>query len=284
MVKMNCAALPAELIESELFGHEKGAFTGATCQRKGRFEMADGGTLFLDEVGELSLPAQAKLLRVLQEQEFERVGGQRTIKVDVRVIAASNRDLAAMVEAGRFRSDLYYRLNVFPVRVPPLRERREDISLLVSYFLGKFSRKLGREFSGLDDRSMAQLRSHDWPGNVRELQNVIERAAVLTEGLIVHVAPLAGAMRVAPAAAGPDLRTMEAVEYAHILQVLNVTEWVIEGKRGAAAILALEPSTLRYRMQKLGIRRPCTTKGDGKALRHCCATTTATAEREKAVL
>ncbi len=257
LVKMNCAALPGELIESELFGHEKGAFTGALQQRKGRFEMADGGSLFLDEVGELTLPAQAKLLRVLQEQEFERVGGSRVIKVDVRVIAATNRDLGEMVKAGTFRSDLYYRLNVFPIDVPPLRARREDIPVLVDHFLGTLARKLGRRFRGVDAISLKRLQSYQWPGNIRELQNIIERAAVIAAGEVVQVPELEASAFAPPAGGGAGpLRTLEDVETEHIREVLKLTEWIIEGKRGAAGILGMEPSTLRYRMQKLGIRRP----------------------------
>jgi PAS domain S-box-containing protein len=257
LVKMNCAALPSELIESELFGHEKGAFTGALQQRKGRFEMADGGTLFLDEVGELTLPAQAKLLRVLQEQEFERVGGSRVIKVDVRVIAATNRDLGEMVRAGTFRSDLYYRLNVFPIDVPPLRRRREDIPLLVNHFLAALARKLGRRIKGVDAMSMMRLQAYQWPGNIRELQNIIERAAVTAAGEVVQVPELeAPAILPQDGSGAGSLRTLEDVEKEHIREVLKLTEWIIEGKRGAAGILGMEPSTLRYRMQKLGIRRP----------------------------
>jgi PAS domain S-box-containing protein len=257
LVKMNCAALPSELIESELFGHEKGAFTGALQQRKGRFEMADGGTLFLDEVGELTLPAQAKLLRVLQEQEFERVGGSRVIKVDVRVIAATNRDLGEMVRAGTFRSDLYYRLNVFPIDVPPLRRRREDIPLLVNHFLAALARKLGRRIKGVDAMSMMRLQAYQWPGNIRELQNIIERAAVTAAGEVVQVPELeAPAILPQDGSCAGSLRTLEDVEKEHIREVLKLTEWIIEGKRGAAGILGMEPSTLRYRMQKLGIRRP----------------------------
>jgi PAS domain S-box-containing protein len=259
LITMNCAALPSELIESEMFGHEKGAFTGATAQRKGRFELADGGTLFLDEVGELSLPAQAKLLRVLQEQEFERVGGTRTVRVDVRVIAATNRDLNEMVKAGTFRADLYYRLNVFPVRVPPLRERTQDIPMLVQHFLNKQTRKLGRNIDGIDAGSLQRLVAYPWPGNIRELQNVIERAAVLTQGPIISIRD--GFSSGAPGnivTAVPlqtDMRTLEEIEAQHIRGVLDKCEWKIEGKHGAATILGLEPSTLRYRMQKLGIKR-----------------------------
>ena len=277
LVKMNCAALPSELIESELFGHEKGAFSGAIASRKGRFELADGGTLFLDEVGELSLPAQAKLLRVLQEREFERVGGSRPIRVDVRVVAATNRDLAQMVEAGLFRADLYYRLNVFPVRVPPLRERPEDIPLLVTHTLAGLARRLGKPLHGVSPAARERLIAWSWPGNVRELQNVIERAAILASGDTIEVEDLglmpvspgvalspvtglatqpmeaAAAMRPLPAPA-EESANLEAVERRHIEQVLTGCNGVIEGPKGAAAALGLHPSTLRSRMQKLGMR------------------------------
>ncbi|MFO1436518.1 MAG: sigma 54-interacting transcriptional regulator [Gammaproteobacteria bacterium] len=258
LITMNCAALPSELIESEMFGHEKGAFTGATAQRKGRFELADGGTLFLDEVGELSLPAQAKLLRALQEQEFERVGGTRTVRVDVRVIAATNRDLNEMVKAGTFRADLYYRLNVFPVRVPPLRERAQDIPLLVQHFLSKQARKLGRNIDGIDAESLQRLLTYPWPGNIRELQNVIERAAVLSRSPVVSIGVGMGDNMSSVITATPptaEMRTLEEIEAQHIRGVLEKCDWKIEGKNGAATILDLEPSTLRYRMQKLGIKR-----------------------------
>jgi transcriptional regulator with GAF, ATPase, and Fis domain len=243
------------LIESELFGHEKGAFTGATAQRKGRFELADGGTLFLDEVGELSPPAQAKLLRVLQEQEFDRVGGTKTLKVDVRVIAATNRNLLEGVKAGTFRSDLYYRLNVFPLEVPPLRERRPDIPLLARHFLKRFARKLGKPLLDIAPSSMERLERYTWPGNIRELQNVIERAAVLAKGSVLEIDDrLAVPMEARPSA--PFTGPLEEVERTYILGVLDDTDWLIEGQRGAAAILGLSPSTLRSRMQKLGIKRP----------------------------
>jgi len=256
LVKMNCAALPPELIESELFGHEKGAFTGATSQRKGRFELADEGTIFLDEVGELSMTAQAKLLRVLQEQEFERVGGSQTIRVDVRVIAATNRDLAEMVRAKTFRADLYYRLNVFPVVVPPLRERGADIAAIARHVLRKVARQLGREVVDFDAASLQRLRSYEWPGNVRELHNVVERAVILAAGTYASVPELGQREEPEASAARADLRPLEEVEAEHIAGVLALTNWVIEGRRGAAAILGLEPSTLRYRMQRLGIQRP----------------------------
>ncbi len=261
LVKVNCAALPRELVESELFGHEKGAFTGATQQRRGRFELADGGTLFLDEVGELPLEAQAKLLRVLQEQEFERVGGTRTLHADVRLIAATNRDLGRRAEAGEFRPDLFYRLNVFPVTVPPLRERREDIPVLVGHFLGKAARKLGKSFEGVAPAFVERAMSYGWPGNVRELENVVERAAILARGPVLDSlepfgaqAPSAqsGARATAPATSA----TLEDVERAHIERVLGTTRWVIEGERGAAHVLGLNASTLRGRMRKLGIRKP----------------------------
>jgi PAS domain S-box-containing protein len=255
LVKLNCAALPSELIESELFGHEKGAFTGATAQRKGRFELADGGTLFLDEVGELSLPAQAKLLRVLQEQEFDRVGGTKTLKIDVRVMAATNRNLLEGVKAGTFRSDLYYRLNVFPLEVPPLRERRPDIPLLARHFLKHFARKLGKPLLDIAPRSMERLERYGWPGNIRELQNVIERATVLARGSVLEIDDsLAVPMETGRSA--PFTGPLEEVERTYILRVLDDTDWLIEGQRGAAAILGLSPSTLRSRMQKLGIKRP----------------------------
>jgi formate hydrogenlyase transcriptional activator len=254
LVKVNCAALPAELIESELFGHEKGAFTGAIQQRKGRFELADGGTLFLDELGELSLSAQAKLLRVLQEQEFERVGGSETIRVDVRVIAATHRNLPEEIASGRFRSDLYYRLNVFPIEVPALRQRGADIPLLARFFLTKYAKKFGKHFDDIDPAGLDHLRHYSWPGNVRELQNVIERAVILSQGALLEIPPLQPS-RVNIAAAPASLQTLEKVEREHILRTLEETAWVISGPKGAAAILGMNPNTLRSRMLKLGISR-----------------------------
>ena len=257
-VNVNCAALPGELVESELFGHEKGAFTGATAQRKGRFELADRGTLFLDEVGELSASAQAKLLRVLQDQEFERVGGTHTLKVNVRLVAATNRDLAKMVKEGSFRTDLYYRLNVFPIRLPSLRERPSDIPLLVRYFLDKFARKMNKSIRDLSPNARERLLHYSWPGNIRELQNVIERATILARGPLLEI-DNALELRLDDQDAtttSPALASLEAMERAYILQVLERTGWVIEGEPGAAAILDLNPSTLRSRMQKLNIRKP----------------------------
>ena len=263
LIKLNCSALPTGLVESELFGHEKGAFTGATEKRTGRFELADGGTIFLDEVGELPPEVQVKLLRVLQEREFERVGGAKTIRVDVRVIAATNRDLAHAVTAGTFRQDLYYRLNVFPVEPPPLRERVQDIPLLVHYFLERYAAKIGRAITRVPREAMQRLLAYPWPGNVRELENVIERAVILSSGPELTVAPeLLPVLPVAPAAApartdipGGDPAALHEVDRQHILAVLKRTGWRIDGPQGAARILNLHPSTLRSRMQKLGIRR-----------------------------
>lgn len=254
LVKVNCAALAATLIESELFGHEKGAFTGALSRKIGRFELAHGGTIFLDEIGDLPLELQAKLLRVLQEGEFERVGGSQTIKVSVRVIAATNRNLTEAVKAGSFRSDLFYRLNVFPLTLPALRERREDIPLLVSHFLSRTGRKLGKPLERLSKESMERLMRYDWPGNVRELVSVIERAAILARGPVVHVEDSLD-LRLRAAADTPGLGKLEDIERAHILRVLEQTNWMIDGPRGAALILGLHPNTLRSRMQKLGIKK-----------------------------
>jgi formate hydrogenlyase transcriptional activator len=250
LVPVNCAGLPNELVESELFGHERGAFTGAIGLRKGRFELAHGGTLFLDEVGELPPAAQAKLLRALQEHQIERVGGSHPITVDARVIAATNRNLEEMVARGQFRADLYYRLHVFPIRLPPLRDRRADIPLLAHFFLDKYGRKVGRHFSGFQPESLLRLQRYHWPGNVRELQNVIERAVILGSPPRLEIRdPLA----IEPATAASAAAAVDDVVRAHILQVLEQHRWVIEGPRGAAAVLNLRPSTLRYRMKQLGI-------------------------------
>ena len=253
LVKVNCAALAAGLIESELFGHEKGAFTGAVTRKIGRFELADGGTIFLDEIGDLHLELQAKLLRVLQEGEFERVGGSHTIKVVVRVIAATNRNLNESVKAGAFRSDLFYRLSVFPVTLPPLRERKSDIPILVNHFLSRFAKKLGKPLRSLSNESMSKLMLYNWPGNVREVLNVIERAAILAQGPVVVVEDSLG-LRLEAIADDSRLVTLEDVERSHISRVLKESNWVIDGPRGAARILGLHPNTLRSRMQKLGIK------------------------------
>jgi formate hydrogenlyase transcriptional activator len=285
LVKVNCGAISAGLVESELFGHMKGAFTGAIANRDGRFRLADGGTIFLDEVGELPLDTQVKLLRVLQEQEFEPIGSSRTIKVNVRVVAATNRDLQQLVSDGKFRADLFYRLNVVPLRVPALRERASDIPLLATFFAQKFTKKMGRKVARISDETMGRLVSYPWPGNIRELQNVIERAVILSPGDTLVLgeelrapAALSGSSR--PEEARSEIRnpkseirnedrfvtsaattdcengSLEDVERRHIETILNQTNWMIEGERGAAKILNLNPSTLRSRMQKLGIKRP----------------------------
>ena len=263
LVKVNCSAISAGLVESELFGHMKGAFTGAIERRVGRFELADGGTIFLDEVGELSPETQVKLLRVLQEREFEPVGSSRTQRVNVRVIAATNRDLDEAVKAGRFRSDLFFRLNVFPLFVPPLRERRDDIRLLAMFFIEEMSAKLGKRVTSVADETVERMVAYDWPGNVRELQNVVERALILAKGSMLQIDPTmirspaggpGGVPSPTPSAERP-LRSLEDVERDHIRAVLERTTWIIEGPRGAARILNLHPNTLRSRMEKLGIKR-----------------------------
>ena len=251
MVKVNCAALPSGLVESELFGREKGAFTGALTRQVGRFEVADGSTLFLDEVGEVSLEVQAKLLRVLETGEFERLGSPRTVKVDARLVAATNRDLLEEVRKGRFREDLYYRLNVFPIRVPPLRERAEDIPQLVWTFLEEYSSRMGKRITQVPRKTMEELQGRAWPGNVRELRNVIEHAAILTTGDTLRVPQPAEA---APVATTEP--TLAASERQLILQTLESRRWHVKGPKGAAAVLGLKPSTLYSRMKKLGIRPP----------------------------
>ena len=253
-VKVNCAAIPTGLLESELFGHEKGAFTGAIMQKMGRFELAHHGTLFLDEVGDIPLELQPKLLRVLQEKEFERLGSTRTLHVDVRVVAATNRDLTQMVEDRLFRSDLYYRLNVFPIVVPPLRERAEDIPLLVRYFAQKHARRMDRRIETIPAEEMEALTRYQWPGNVRELENLIERAVILSRGPALHV-PLPENRFSADAPAASPV-TLEAAEREHILRALRDTNWVIAGPNGAAARLGMKRTTLQSRMAKLGISRP----------------------------
>lgn len=255
-IKLNCAALPDHLVESELFGHERGAFTGADRQRKGRFELAAGGSLLLDEVSELPPGTQAKLLRVLQEREFERVGGSQTIKADVRVIAASNRNLSHEVEKGSFRQDLFYRLNVYPITVPPLRDRREDIPLLVEQLVSRIATRLGRVIEQVPGDVVRQLREHDWPGNVRELENILERAVITNQedGVLRLPEEFVRGVGSPSRAAGND-QTLDAVERAHILTILDEAAWKISGPRGAASRLGLNPSTLRFRMKKLGIER-----------------------------
>ena len=255
MVKLNCAAIPEGLVESELFGHEKGAFTGALTRKVGRFELADGGTLFLDEVGDLPIELQTKLLRVLQEGELERLGSTRTIKVNVRIVAATNRDLANRVGEGKFRADLYYRLNVFPVMLPPLRERRDDISALVEYFVHKYTTKYAKKIAYVPQQMMATLRTYHWPGNIRELQHVIERSVILTRG--DRLAFDTGFLQAGAAAASGEPSTLEEVVRAHILKTLDTTDWRVSGKAGAAELLGLKPTTLESRMKRLGItRRP----------------------------
>jgi formate hydrogenlyase transcriptional activator len=255
-VKLNCAAIPTGLLESELFGHEKGAFTGAIAQRIGRFELANRGTVFLDEVGEIPLELQTKLLRVLQEREFERLGSTRTIRTDARLIAATNRDLAEMVEGQTFRSDLFYRLNVFPVRVPALRERPEDIPLLVRHFVQNFARRMNRAIDTIPSETMSALVRYSWPGNIRELQNLIERAVILSSGPVLRV-PLKDLPNRAPACSATTRpQTMEEAERAHILAALKETQWLIAGPNGAAARLGMNRSTVQFRMKKLGIVKP----------------------------
>ncbi|MDN5871663.1 MAG: sigma 54-interacting transcriptional regulator [Nitrococcus sp.] len=254
MVTLNCATISAGIMESELFGHEKGAFTGALSRKIGRFELADGCTIFLDEIGELAPDLQAKLLRVLEQGEFERVGGTRTFKVDVRVIAATHRDLEQRCRSGEFRPDLYYRLNVFPIHLPPLRERREDIPLLVEHFVQKYATKLGKPISSVPAQMMAALRAYAWPGNIRELQHVIERAAVLTTG-----SELAFGDWFHPSATlreSAQVATLAEVERAHIIKVLESVDWRISGEHGAAVLLGVPSTTLRSRMERLGIQKP----------------------------
>lgn len=250
LIKVNCGALSPTLIESELFGHEKGAFTGAVGRKPGRFELADGGTIFLDEIGELPPELQVKLLRVIQESEFERLGGNKTIKVDVRIIAATNRNLKAEVDQGTFREDLWYRVNVYPITMPPLRQRREDIPLLVEHFANMYAKKFGKNIASVSPRTMEELQAHSWPGNVRELANVIERAVIHTHGSVLQVVD-----HFKPVVESVPTETLEEIEREYIMRTLENTGWRIEGPHGAAKILGLNPSTLRTRMIKLGIQR-----------------------------
>jgi transcriptional regulator with GAF, ATPase, and Fis domain len=264
LIKLNCAAIPFDLLESELFGHERGAFTGAITQKIGRFEMADQGTLFLDEVGDIPLALQPKLLRVLQEKEFERLGSGQTHHVDVRLVAATNRDLAAMVARGEFRSDLYYRLNVFAIQLPPLRARREDIPALVEQFVNIFSRRMHKQIDYISAETMEAFISYPWPGNVRELENMIERAMILAnDGVLTNPLPqsdlqtMTCAVPAAPPKPAPHVpKTLRESERAHILATLDATGWVISGCKGAATQLGLKRTTLLGRMKKLGIQRP----------------------------
>jgi PAS domain S-box-containing protein len=259
LITVNCAALPGNLIESELFGREKGAFTGAESRQVGRFEIANGSTLCLDEIGELPLEVQAKLLRVIQHNEFERLGSSHTIKVDVRIVATTNRNLEEEIRKGRFRQDLYYRLNVFPITVPPLRQRTEDIPLMVQAFIEQYSRKLGKQITSVQKETLKALQDYPWPGNVRELESVIERAVILCPGPVLQ---LADKLEISSPPLSSTVRTLEETERNQILKTLSETRWRIEGKDGAAAILGLHPSTLRARMHKLGILRPETKEPD----------------------
>ena len=253
-VRLNCAAIPLDLLESELFGHEKGAFTGAIVQKIGRFELADKGTLFLDEVGDIPPALQPKLLRVLQEQEFERLGSTRTHHVDVRLVAATNRDLAEMVNRGQFRSDLYYRLNVFPVLLPPLRARTEDIPALVMHFVEIFGQRMSRKIDHIPAETMSALSSHPWPGNIRELQNLVERAVILSrDGVLPNPLPTRGTQ---PVTVSTGAITLRESERSLILQTLEEVRWVVGGAKGAATKLGLKRTTLIHKMQKLGISRP----------------------------
>jgi len=251
-VKVNCAAIPGSLLESELFGHERGAFTGALTQTTGRFQLAHTGTMFLDEIGDLPLELQPKLLRVLQEQEFERLGSNRTIRVDVRIIAATNQDLAQMVRERRFRADLFYRLNVFPIALPPLRDRPQDIPFLVEHFVRKFALRMNKEVSHISEEIMETLRHHDWPGNIRELQNVIERAVIMSCGTDLHLPP-GELKRMIKSDAPKPIRTLAEAEREHILEALRQVGGVVGGRNGAAARLGLPRTTLIFRMRKLGI-------------------------------
>ena len=256
LVKVNCTALPISLIESELFGHEKGSFTGALSRRIGRFELADGGTIFLDEIGELSLDLQVKLLRVVQEGEFERLGGSTTISVDVRVIAATHRDLKTMVAKGEFREDLFYRLNVFPITLPPLRERGNDIAIVVQAFVNKFAQKMGKQIATIPQKVMDELSNYAWPGNVRELENIIERAVILSNSSVLKLQDrLVRKSSMKREDADADLKPFSDMEKDYLIRVLKHTDWRVSGEQGAATILEMHPNTLRSRMSKLGIKR-----------------------------
>ena len=252
-IKLNCAAIPFDLLESELFGHERGAFTGAISQKIGRFELADKGTLFLDEVGDIPPALQPKLLRVLQEQEFERLGSTRTHQVDVRLVAATNRNLVEMAKRNEFRSDLYYRLNVFPISLPPLRDRRQDIPALVEHYVEIYARRMNKQFDQVSPDTMAELSSYQWPGNIRELQNFIERSVILSPGNTLR--PPMSSLKIGAMTESQEAVTLEQAERDHIRKILEQTGWVVAGPNGAAARLGIKRSTLYFRMQKLGISR-----------------------------
>jgi transcriptional regulator with GAF, ATPase, and Fis domain len=257
LLKVNCAALSPQLIESELFGHEKGSFTGATERRIGKFELANDGTIFLDEIGELPIELQAKILRVLQEKEIERIGGKNTLRIDIRIIAATNRDLLKMISEGEFRSDLFYRLHVFPIYLPPLRERKEDIPLLAEHFLKKAARKMHKDIESITDESVYEMLDYDWPGNVRELEHVIEKAVILSEGRTISV-QIAKDINYSMNAASLDtarFMTLKELESQHILKVLKHCNGKVRGENGAATILDIKPTTLESRMKKLGIQK-----------------------------
>ncbi|HXE95029.1 MAG TPA: sigma 54-interacting transcriptional regulator [Dongiaceae bacterium] len=253
LITVDCATLPANLIESELFGREKGAFTGANVRQAGRFELANGGTIFLDEIGDLPPELQSKLLRVIQDGEFERLGSPRTIKIDVRIIAATNRNLEDEIRSGRFREDLFYRLNVFPVKMPPLRQRKEDIPLLVKHFIAKYNQKNGKKVETVSKDTLDALQEYHWPGNVRELESVIERAVITSQGTALQIVDRFDAFRKTPGPAEQNIKALGELERDHIIQVLRKTGWRINGNKGAALLLGLNPSTLRARMRKLGI-------------------------------
>ncbi|MDO9066847.1 MAG: sigma-54 dependent transcriptional regulator [Deltaproteobacteria bacterium] len=255
LITVNCTTLPATLVESELFGRERGAFTGSDARQIGRFELADGGTIFLDEIGEMPMELQSKLLRVIQDGEFERLGSPRTIKTDVRIIAASNRNLSEEVKNGKFREDLYYRLNVFPITMPPLRQRKDDIPLLVNHFVNKFNHKIGRKIESVSKDTLSTLQEYHWPGNVRELESVIERAVIVSQGSSLQVLDQFDTNHKTEAQSGQEVKALVELEHDHILQVLQKTGWRIEGKNGAAILLGLNASTLRARMRKYGIVR-----------------------------
>jgi len=252
-ITVNCATLPATLIESELFGREKGAFTSAHDRQVGRFELANGGSVFLDEIGEIPLELQCKLPRVIQDGEFERLGSSRTIKTDVRIIAATHRNLDEEIRNGRFREDLFYRLNVFPITIPPLRHRKEDIPLLANHFVEKFNKKIGRKIEPVSKSTLRTLREYDWPGNVRELESIIERAVITSQGTSLQISELFNTSRRSTELLRQEVKTLSEVDHDHILQVLNTTNWRVEGEDGAARLLGLHPSTLRARMRKIGI-------------------------------